>query len=535
MATSEFLIIAGMIMVGLIFLLAAQSFISGGLTTTQESMYRQQAEEIVSLIQRTTAEQGNYFYYYREINPSSIGVKDGILTFQKDKLTLLYPVPKQVIDTNLNNTASICVLKRNDVIKVLDKCPKCDMNSLCTPDECKEDCPDCYGPDSTCVGDGFCNKAIGENCETSIDCPCTTGKCCPASPDADFNGCTNTSNIGRGNQCWCTSQCQTGLDCNPTAPNFLQYKRACCDPGEGWNGTDCVKINCPANQTCPGAPMNGGPGDNAWVDINNNVCCPFDNIDDTSGPICSAKHCCPTHKPRWCDKPKTGSPRCMDQTEYQAEGCSPTIPCDSIHSDADLPSSWDWHNLNNVNWLPPIRDQGHCGSCWAHSAVGAVEGNYNIERNLPSADTDLSEQDLVSCEGTGGCSGDWEDHALSIIQNSGICDEACFRYQAADIACNRCNDFRSRLWKITGYAGVSSNFEIKKALVCKGPLAIDLTFLPHAVVLVGYGNNQWIIRNSWGVINGNRYGINHVNGYGYMSEAGTIGGSFKVLGVIPPS
>lgn len=78
---------------------------------------------------------------------------------------------------------------------------------------------------------------------------------------------------------------------------------------------------CPdARMKCPGAPMNGGAGDNAWRDINGDICCPVDDIGDDSGPICSNNHCCPTHKPIWCGMARTGNSRCMNQTEIQT-GC----------------------------------------------------------------------------------------------------------------------------------------------------------------------------------------------------------------------
>jgi len=534
MATNEFIILAGMIIVGFIFFLVAQGFISGELLSTKEKMYQTESQEIVSLIERSTSEQGPYFYYFREISFSNVSVKNKVLTYQKGSLKFLYPVPKEVEDSVLENVTSICVLKKTGDIKLLDKCPKCNMDSLCSQDECREDCPDCYGPNPICVGDGFCNKGIGENCESSIDCPCS-GLCCPASPDSNSNGCSNIGNIERSKQCWCTSQCQSGLECNPTAPTFSSYPKACCDPHKGWDGTDCVNIECPESNKCPGAPMNGGNGDNAWTDINGFACCPFSDVGDISGPVCSSSHCCPTAKTKWCGRPASGSPRCMDETEYKAEKCSPTISCDSIKSPSDLPSSWDWRNVNGMNWMSPMRDQGQCGSCWAFSAVGTTEGTYNIEQGTPGANNDLSEQDLVSCKGTGGCSGDWEDHALNIIKSSGICNEACFPYQASNAACNRCGDWQNKLWKINNYAGVSTDFERKKALVCNGPLAIDLTFLPHAVTLVGYDDakQEWVIKNSWGVINGVFHGIRHEKGYGYIPY-GTIGGSFEVIGVIPP-
>jgi hypothetical protein len=323
MPVNEFIIVIGMIIVGLIFFLIAQNFIFGGLASTKENMYKAEAEGIVSLIQRTMSEQGNYFYYFREISLSNVSVKNGILTYQKNNLKFLYPIPKEVSKTDLTDVASVCVLKKNGNVELLERCPKCNMDSMCSYDECKENCQDCYGPNSLCIGDGFCNNAIGENCENSVaDCPCKTGVCCPSSSDSDNHGCSNILNIPKGKECGCSSQCESGLDCNPTAPTFIDYRKACCVPGKGWDGTDCVEIKCPDEKMkCPGAPMTGGNGDNAWTDINGDVCCPLSNplsnIGDISGPVCSNKHCCPTDKPKWCNKPISGEPRCMSEQDYK--------------------------------------------------------------------------------------------------------------------------------------------------------------------------------------------------------------------------
>ncbi len=195
------------------------------------------------------------------------------------------------------------------------------------------------------------------------------------------------------------------------------------------------------------------------------------------------------------------------------------------------PSSFDWRNYNGEDWVTSVKDQAQCGSCWAFSAVGAVESKLNIDYSDSTLDYDLSEQHLVSCDCPGDCNGGWQSDALGYIRDAGVADEDCFGYLgcekwrtspsyvcAQEYPCDLCSDWQDGAAYITNYHHITNTqAAYKQALADYGPLsiAVDATnwssytggiFVGsviqanHAVVLVGYNDAEscWIIKNSWG-------------------------------------
>uniref|UniRef100_UPI00358E2A54 procathepsin L-like n=1 Tax=Myxine glutinosa TaxID=7769 RepID=UPI00358E2A54 len=209
------------------------------------------------------------------------------------------------------------------------------------------------------------------------------------------------------------------------------------------------------------------------------------------------------------------------------------------------PPSIDWRDYGFVT---KVKDQGSCGSCWAFSSTGALEGQvaryrHSLKSASPShrnmANTrekatlvSLSEQNLVDCsrtEGNEGCGGGWMDQAFMYIRdNNGIESEQSYPYSARDD--QQCLfDPRLSVASLSTYVDIPKDNEtaLKMAVASEGPVSVAIdasnpsfqfyssgvyfepncnsSFLNHAVLAVGYGkveqeqngHKYWIIKNSW--------------------------------------
>lgn len=182
-----------------------------------------------------------------------------------------------------------------------------------------------------------------------------------------------------------------------------------------------------------------------------------------------------------------------------------------------LPSTFDYRNIEGV--LNPVRDQGTCGSCWSFSITGVLESSVVVQ--TPRSLVDLSEQQMVSCDYKSyGCNGGFMESADYVVRQ-GLSDETEFPYVGRTV---RCKQGLKTLEKASSYyllgtkTKAPTTDEIKTALIEYGPVFVSVKAgdygwtgvngrvtsctkrgtANHMVVIVGYDEKGWIIRNSWG-------------------------------------
>ncbi|WVZ65432.1 hypothetical protein U9M48_014797 [Paspalum notatum var. saurae] len=196
---------------------------------------------------------------------------------------------------------------------------------------------------------------------------------------------------------------------------------------------------------------------------------------------------------------------------------------------SDLPKSVDWREKGAVT---PVKNQGECGSCWAFSAVAAMEGINQIKNGKLVS---LSEQELVDCDTEAvGCAGGYMSWAYEfVMQNHGLTTEGNYPYQGLNGACQTSKLTESAV-SISGYLNVTPSSEpdlLRAAAAQPVSVAVDAgsfvwqlygggvftgpctAELNHGVTVVGYGETQgdtdgdgsetpgqkyWIVKNSWG-------------------------------------
>lgn len=78
---------------------------------------------------------------------------------------------------------------------------------------------------------------------------------------------------------------------------------------------------------------------------------------------------------------------------------------EAIELVSNLPTEFDWRNVNGQNFVSPIRNQGTCGSCYAFASMAMLEARVRVESGNAKQPV-FSTQNVVSCSSySQGCEG----------------------------------------------------------------------------------------------------------------------------------
>lgn len=190
---------------------------------------------------------------------------------------------------------------------------------------------------------------------------------------------------------------------------------------------------------------------------------------------------------------------------------------------AELVSSIDWREKGAVT---AVKDQGTCGSCWAFSSTGALEGAYQI---ATGGLVSLSEQELIN--GTvgmnmnSGCGGGWMFTAFTFVKTAGLATEESVPYTSYYAVYGSRLDLTGAeigipAGKVTGYSWIFQSATYLQSAIVSQPVSVAIevssmsfmlykhgvlsqpecgTNVNHAVLAVGYSTKgkYWLIKNSW--------------------------------------
>merc|ERR1712206_23643 len=109
-----------------------------------------------------------------------------------------------------------------------------------------------------------------------------------------------------------------------------------------------------------------------------------------------------------------------------------SLPKVGVHeyNGEELAASVDWRSKGAVT---QVKNQGQCGSCWAFSTIGGLEGAWEIGTGTL---TSMSEQQLVDCsKQNSGCNGGLMDYAFSFYEGTSVATESSYPYTARDGSC----------------------------------------------------------------------------------------------------
>nr|XP_014091386.1 putative cysteine proteinase CG12163 isoform X1 [Bactrocera oleae] len=210
---------------------------------------------------------------------------------------------------------------------------------------------------------------------------------------------------------------------------------------------------------------------------------------------------------------------------WQRSEDKPSKNAAAVIPNIELPKEFDWREKGVIS---KVKNQGMCGSCWAFSVTGNVEGLHAVKTGKLE---EYSEQELLDCDTSdSACNGGLMDNAYEAIGHIGGLElEADYPYEGRK---DQCKFSKSKVHvKVKGGVDLPKNeTAIAQWLIANGPISIGINAnamqfyrggvshpwkalcskknLDHGVLIVGYGVSDypmfkktlpyWIVKNSWG-------------------------------------
>lgn len=208
-------------------------------------------------------------------------------------------------------------------------------------------------------------------------------------------------------------------------------------------------------------------------------------------------------------------------TTSQEDNLVPACWTHFATSSKAVPLNLDWRKVPGR--VGPVKTQGLCGSCWAFSTTGLLEGQQLV-LNISKTVIQLSEQQLLDCsEHSNKCDGGSTYLALiDIAKMGGIQSNADYEYAAVSGQC-RLNTSRIVMRPAEPCKLDPYREDLMKLVVARyGPIVVSLNANPllayrsgilkietcgeianHEALIVGYGEDKrlgryWLLKNSWG-------------------------------------
>lgn len=182
----------------------------------------------------------------------------------------------------------------------------------------------------------------------------------------------------------------------------------------------------------------------------------------------------------------------------------------------------DWRNVNGRSHVSAVKDQGDCGGCFAFASATVLE-YWSKKQGFPKS---LSSQSLMDCTSgktrpDDGCDGGLMEYVFEYAKTHPVPLEVDFPYKEHSKTCPNkklLSHVKVNQYKVLMHGEHrNAESEIEWLLHAYGPVSVGVdsttmdnysggifkahmctTDIDHAVTIVGYTKDAWIIKNSWG-------------------------------------